>query len=325
MEQIDLAVIYRGKEINGYQFLKRLKPSFAQYYLQLIECDMKNQAAFDFILHNYIESEKDLNLAFAMETDTIPAKEKIRKDYKNVKEFCLFYRIVYRSFFNILNKYPKANLLQVLTYYIRERNFFTNVSSYNVVYGVTLEAICVKFQLDYSFCRNNYKKGMNFLEVLQQGLAVSPIFPRKISLILREISSQISSYSFDDFRAFLENSNYSEEEKDYIIFYKYRYSKIQDALNVYSIVHFIEYEWEFLYRDEIRSLNQSHLNSVEFSIQYDYLKRNARKKLLEWMNLSEEDLKEYYQTFYCDYVPVTIGEESVWSYNRKRIFTDLDV
>lgn len=319
MEVNEHIVTYCGKQVDAVSFFNRLGSRYLSYYYDYIKLAMYPQKAFDYVISHHADRDEEIKNAFQLESDHVPAKEKILNHYSSIKMFCILHHILYRPFCNILKKYPKENLFQALKLYMNEDHRNSNVSSEYVISGVSLQAICAKYQMDYGMCRENMKNGLDLSSVIYLGLVVSPVFPAEISEQLKNITPFVLNLSSEDFKIFLEQTNYSSEFANYIIFYRYRYTQILDSFNVYYIIHFFEKGWEELFGKEIQIIHRENTNIEDFTTSYQKLKKAARICLLEQFELTEEDLKGYYQEFYADYVKLPHPKDTVWSYNRRKI------
>lgn len=317
-------VNYRGKRIDALNFFEHLGMNYVHLYNDYLSIALSAQSAFDYVIHYQVFSNINLDNAFNLETDLIPAKETILKEYSDIKKFCIFYRLSYNAFCRILKKYPEANLRQALNHYMTEDTRSFNTPDCYVFYGVHLEAICLKYQMDYRFCQDCLSKGMNLQTTIQKALACSPLFSHDASIHLQELIPFIVNLSFNEFKQFLCQTNYSEELLDCIIFYRYRYSQIMDALNVYCIVDFLEHGWEEFFGKEIQALHRKSRDLKEFTHEFQNLRKQAQIMFLDCFGLSSDEFHQYYQEYYNDYVLVSNKASKIWGYNRRKIYTSLE-
>lgn len=295
-------IVYNGVESQVFSLLKELGLDFASYRGYVLS-GMNAQDAFNMTLLTSDKRKKNKVLL---------ARNKILEMYPSVKDFCIIYHIRYDSFLRLLSKYPQLDLTSILFEYMTLPHDRCNCNY--IVSGVSLEAICIHYQLNYDYCMKLLRSGFSVDDALLDALSHSVLIPRKISGKFQEVLKEISVLK--EGRSLEIDSNIYP----YVISYFQRKRDILDALNVYTIVNFFEHHWECLYGHDIKLLHQKFLDPQLFFQAYRLFEDFMHFHLLKRFKISEEDFACYYEKYYCDYVRVNLEQESVWVYNRKKIY-----
>jgi len=218
---------------------------------------------------------------------------------------------------NFLEKYNTYSIAEVYKIYLKLFDF-EHLSVRKAVYGISLDAICVKYQLNKKVVSSKIGEGLSLLEALDYGLLKTPIIPNAVAKKIMEIAPQIKAVStesqMESLRKFycLDSLTYR-----YVLFYAKRYHEIEKAIKVYENVYLLEFGWEEQYGEEIQHL---HASSKNFAKDYQKLQRRAQKELLEQMNLTERELLNYYQNYYDCYQKNVQNDETYWTYSPMKAY-----
>lgn len=311
-------ILYKGMMQNAYEVLKSLNLD-TRNYRHYRTSGLLPQQAFDKVLWEVQHYEKRTQPShYSCHSSSLESliQRGMPSKFRSLNHFCIKYKIDYDSFLRILNKYPQFTFSKAIKYYLRI-DYVIGGNNSNSYYGIALQAICLKFQLDYNFCTHRIKQGVALEDTLDEAIYCSPIFPEKVKLDIASVAPCIRATAWEDLEVFREI--FDGETMKYVYFYHKRSSDLKEALTVYSIVNFFENEWESLYVEEIRSLYADFTDSVTFFQKYNDLKKRARKELLEEAQMTSEELQSYYNEYYQDYILVQTNEEKVWGYNRKKL------
>jgi len=312
--------IYQGKEVDVYTFLREIGIDNRLYRRRRLKGKSIQESFLECI--NFYGDQFFRNIS---EKGLINSRGKVLKKYQerglpkrflSLQHFCSSYYVDYKSFLKILSSNPDYDFKQALSHYYSVATPL-RVSEFSYC-GVSLKAICIKFQLNEAFCVNLLKKGMSWKETLELAVIYSPCIPKKYSAILERILPLILSTPTNHLSSLCSLFNLPEMMMSYLYYCKRQITRIQKALYVYQVVSFLDNDLEDIYEDSFESLQVGCLNSSEYWSKYNKKKREIRSMVINELQLTNEDLKRYYE-YYNDFIPQKLGDTKVWGYNRQRI------
>lgn len=213
--------------------------------------------------------------------------------------FCILHRLSYRYFLNIVQQYPSYTFLQLIGEYFSTtyQNFILDTYNYC---GVSIQAICLQYYLNYiSFC-NRFCSGKTMEESLAYAILGTPFYSQGIAQKIYPMIPRLLSMNFNAFRDFCLSDEVSEELVPYLINFYQKKLEIEDAMNVYYIVDFVK---------------EGYLNIPS-------MREFTQQEVLNYIGLSEEEYKHYTQSFYEKYESVMCKGKTIWVYSRKRNFNE---
>ncbi len=295
-------VNYRGQEVDAIEVLSCFQGGF-QKFISALRRGMDEQKAFDLVMSISYKKKKDAKWN---------AKEEIAALDSSISTFASLFKIEESVLRKMLYQFPKDSLTEILNRYLKTPQSFNKYS--HTIYGVACRAICTQYRLNHRvFCK--YKShGASFQEAIHNAIITSPLFSKDVSNTLKTLFPNFTSITVENIEKvssqFSINDNFISE----IIVLYYLHAKVQDALNAYCIIDYIENSWYIL--NKKTAYNKESLE--QFNNHSKLLKEKTRQYILDQYHLTKQDLEEIYNKFYYNYTEKEINFEKVWTYNRQR-------
>lgn len=299
---MDITVMFEGKRVNAFDILA-LKNIPYRYYLALFSTILTVQEAFDLLCSLY---EKEPWIFTSKDS----AMSEIKKHYSSISQFCLVHKIKYDLFRRLISRNSHISLFNIFLLYLKEPyNIYEKYQ--NIYAGVSVEAICVYFQINSNTFYKLQEKYHSLPVILKMCLLYS--YPKKFHSRLKEEAGSLWNLPYEN----IENLSYEEPFLECTKDYAKRCFMLDDALNAYYIVDFFENHWQEFFKEEISYLHRK--REATFFKDYEKLKMLAQKKLLERFSITREELNECYQMLDENYVKATFSGQDVWVYKKKKI------
>lgn len=247
------------------------------------------------------------------------AKEEILLQYPSITSFCVQHCIYLRAFQSILKKNPFASLKTIFQIYLDHEAFNMVRDLFHNIHHVSIGSICLEYGINYEYLLMRFRKSGDLLLAFEHTVFLSTFDKVSKFSEYQSILFHFRTMSSSEVLNFLnQNSILKEDQENFILYYK-KISKIYDALNIYSIIEYLEIGWENDYQNQIKLLNEKRENWALYTESYQQLKQNARKQFLDQFSLSEEDISNYYRDFYSNFEKRNYEKDYVWCYSRKKI------
>ena len=219
-------------------------------------------------------------------------KDIVKRSNMTLSQFCIARFLNYSAICNLIGRKPNHSFLQILEQY------YSNCSpmSYHYHCGVAVDAICLKYSLNYRIFCDYYRLGKSFEECLGHAILAAYCFPISIVKKIIHIISDLIKMDYLEFKAFCMSESVSEEFAHCLIQFYRKLMQVRDAINAYYIVDYVTK------KTKTRTLGE----------------KQTKPEVLENIGLTEEQFESYYQEFYSDFESSIHNGEQVWHYSRRK-------
>ena len=298
-------VNYRGQEVDAIEVLSCLQGGF-QKFISALRRGMDEQKAFDLVMCILCKKKKD---------EKWNAKEEIEELHSSIATFASLFKIEEYTLRKMLYKSPIVSLTEILNRYSKTSQSF-NKYSYTI-YGVACRAICLQYRLNHRVFYKYKSHGASFQDAIHNAIITSRLFSQDVSTKLKILFPNFTSVTIENIEKVLSQFSPNDNFISEIIVLYYLHSKVQDALNAYCIIDYIENSCHILNKEIIQTAYNN--GSIEqFNNHSKLLKEKTRQYILDQYHLTKQDLEEIYNKFYYNYTEKEINFEKVWTYNRQR-------
>ncbi len=288
-------VQYHGVTVNAYEVLYVLGIDF-QIFQEISQKKPSCQEAFDLLI-SFHNSDPELLKS------KLPAKDVILKYYLSINEFCIKHKIKNNAFSRLLNRNQSLSFGSILSKYLLCDEEY-NYTFKNVYCGVSMEAICVEFQINYKEFSKFFDRSKPFEEQILFFYIMHLNIPKEVKADIAANISMLFEYQEKIVSLFFPKENiYSD-----VLHCCY---ELLDALNAYYIADYFKNGWLESYYRYMATLKKTSLNKTRLPLE----KEAYRQFLFLKYNYSEEELKMLEAEFYSDYTLV----QDVWIYKRVKI------
>lgn len=225
----------------------------------------------------------------------------LEKSGLSFSQFCVLHRLYERQLRVIIQNNPNYSFFQIMGLYL-QGNHPSFVSNINHYHGVSYQAICIKYQLNYSVFRGRWLLKHSFHDILGHAILFTPFFPSHIIPKLLPYIEQVSEMSYEQFKEFCLSGEVNDELVNYFILFYQKLIQVKDALNVYLIVDFV---------------TNGYLRVPAF---WDL----SQAEIMEKFSITDAELEHYYREFYQDYETVICKNETCWVYSRRKFLSHED-
>ncbi len=291
-------VLYNNEWVNPYQVLDLLGIN-VRYLYAFCKGDSTLQEAFN----NVIAFAK--NEPFLLQSNS-PARKEITKR-SSIIDFCMKHKIRYNTFCKLLKRKKNLSFIDLIESYLEICEEFINYNYKNIYCGISIEAICIKYQINYS----DFSKCYDCSKPLKEQLLLFVFNKMNLSDEMKEqIIPKISllwNAQLVEVAALFKDKRVCDKAMEY---YKRIYD-LQDALNAYYIIYYFEQDWIESYYNNLPRLKELYPDISDLK----NLKTVYRQALLNHYGYSEEELLKMKSFFYSDFVFVN----NVHIYKRSKM------
>ncbi len=343
---VEVPVIYEGKEYLLANLFFELPLSHHVYY-GCLSRGMSYQEAFEACLHFEPSSKEVLEEAKKNGVSALSIKQNLhltdgclesavlqslknQQIYRNRKEmskqfqipgdvsldvYCREHLLNYREMLELLQSGKSLGEAERIYQNKEDRN----LARYHYVFwGVSLKAICIKFQLNYDRCVKQLRSGKSFEEAIDISLMNSVGLSIQEVNFLKSIWSVLLNATYDDLEMLRDLYSISDSLFEKIQEIKQRKTWMDHEFYFYSLRFLFESRMESIYQNLLLSISQDIQNKEVCQKYYQQCRAQLIEEFFAQYHLSEEDLSYMFGEMFQDFEHVQTKTKDVWVYKKSR-------